>query len=99
MFKRILIMLCVSGCAYGVSPDPDPVYGSTKGPSSPDSDAGGNSSYDYQDNLPYGCYMEEIHQEPGQPPIGFEICFPVNEPSFKWLVDPPPDGKPVESKR
>ncbi len=94
--KRILIIASLlTGCAYGVPTEEQPTYGTTKGPTAGDTDggAGGNTSYDYQDTLQPGCYWEEIRQEPGQPPLGFEICFPTTEPSFKWLVDPPPDGK------
>ncbi len=90
--KRILIIVALTGCAYGVPTEEQPTYGSTKGPTAGDTDSGSTGSYEYDQSMPYGCYMEEIHQEPGQPPIGFEICFPSNEPAFKWLVDPPPDG-------
>ena len=91
--KRILTMLlCLTGCAYGVAPDQEPTYGHSQGPQS-DSDAGISSWGGDNPNggVPAGCYVETIKVE-GQLPMFFTFCPSDPGLSYKWLVDPPPDG-------
>lgn len=101
MTKRILTIMqavgftLLTGCAYGVpgQEEDQPVYGHTKGPQAGDSDGGASYDYDPNNGVPYGCFVETIHQEYGQPPLFFTLCPMANAFAYKWLVDPPPDGK------
>ena len=87
--KRILIMMLLTGCAYGEAASEEPTYGHTTGPTAGYDGGSPLPAYDPYSNLPVGCYIEVLNGGETM----FEICFPAREPAVKWLVDPPPDGK------
>ena len=96
MKTLILLSVLLSGCAYGISGQDEAItYGSTKGPGNDNSnqeDGGSVYDPDMNEGLPEGCHWNNVFGN-GVLIASFEVCVDNPGMKFKWLVDPPIDGK------
>lgn len=102
MLMKLLILLpLLFGCAYGTIPDQQQKsYSNGQAPGSIDSGDAGSSNWGDNSNngLPRGCFWEDVieHQ---QLVASFIICMENPEMTYKWLVDPPPDGINLKNEK